>query len=75
MVFMVVKMLMVVFWVMTSCCIIGGYQCFWANYFHPKTEATDSSETPVTAYQARWCHNQEDWSTLLSIQMSHCTQT
>jgi hypothetical protein len=25
---------------------------FWANYFHPKIEATDSSETLVTTYQA-----------------------
>jgi hypothetical protein len=56
-VLMAVKMLMVVFQVVTPCGLIDGYQCLGGTL---KMEAIHSSEMFVTTYKAIWHHNPED---------------
>jgi hypothetical protein len=53
---------MVVFWVVTPCILVGGYQCFGGRYrlslhFIMKMAAVCSSETLVTTVQR---HNPQD---------------
>jgi hypothetical protein len=57
-VFIEVKMWIGVFWVVTLCSLVGGYQLFGEMY--PRMEEMCSSKTLVTIYQSKRCHNTED---------------
>jgi hypothetical protein len=47
-VFMAVKIHIAVFWIMTPCSLVGGYQHI--------------GETFVPIYQTMWCYNEEDYN-------------
>jgi hypothetical protein len=53
-------------WVMTLCCLVGGYQSFAGTQcLHPqgislKMEAACSSKMVASTYQTTRCHNPED---------------
>jgi hypothetical protein len=59
-------MLILVFWVVTVCDLLGGYKRFGGkNRLHlqgegKEREAIRSSKTSVTIYKITWCHNSED---------------
>jgi len=64
-VFTMVKIQVEVFWVVTPCSVVTGYQCFGGScYFHLhftlKMEAVKSSDTLVSHRNAICRHNPED---------------
>jgi hypothetical protein len=53
-------MLMVVFWVVTPCSLIGGNQYFMEMYASILKVEICSSKTVITSYKTIWCHNPEN---------------
>jgi hypothetical protein len=59
-VFTAVKIWIVVSWVMTWCCLVGGYQCFGRTYhlpLHGIMETIHSSETLITTCKTTGRHD------------------
>lgn len=62
-IFKAVKIWIVVFWVVTACSFVGGYQCLrntLPSSCTLKRVTTCSSKTSVTNYKTVWRHNWED---------------
>jgi hypothetical protein len=61
----VVKILVVAFWVLMPCSLVGGYQNFGGTYYSQsalKVEVICFSEMFVTAFKITFSHNLEDHS-------------
>jgi len=58
---MAIKIHVLVFWIMTLCSDVVGYQCFGGScYFTPKMEAAWPSKTLVFNHITTLHHNLED---------------
>jgi hypothetical protein len=59
-VFTAVMIQVEVFWIVTPCSVVVGYQRFRGPFFTPKMEAAWSSETSVSCHITIWRHNPEN---------------